>query len=92
MTTLTGSEKQVVWAQNIVTEWDASFARMISDAKSRVEHATMPANWLDHVTAIVDQTKARIATLTKASDIIDMKQRSNAPAMVEKQIAVTWKA
>ena len=89
---ITGSEKQVAWAQSIVAEWDASFARIVTEAEARVANATMPASWSDHVTTTVNQVKSRIATLTKASDIIGMKQKSNVPALVEKQIVATWQA
>jgi hypothetical protein len=89
---VTGSEKQVRWAQSIVAEWNASFARIVTEAETRVANGTMPAIWGDHVTTTVNHVKSRIAILKKASDIIDMKQRSNVPALVEKQIADTWKA
>jgi hypothetical protein len=82
---MNGTDKQIEWAENIIAEWNISFARIIEAAKARVECNTMPANW-------VDQAQSRIATLTKASDVIDMKKRSNVPALVEQQINATWKA
>jgi hypothetical protein len=89
---MNGSDKQIEWAESIITEWDASFDHIIAEAKARVERNTMPANWISHVTAVVEQAKTRIATLTKASDVIDMKKRSNVPALVKQQTIATWNA
>jgi glutathionyl-hydroquinone reductase len=92
MTTLTGSEKQISWAETIITEWNESFGRILQYAKDRVGRQTMPAAWSAHTETVVNQAKSKIATLTKASDIINLKKRSNVPAIVEQQIAATWKA
>lgn len=89
---MNGTDKQIEWAERIVTEWNAGFDRIISKAKGRVERNTMPATWTDHVTGIVEHARKQIATLTDAAKIIDMKKQINMIGATENQIVKTWKA
>lgn len=70
---LTGSPKQVSWAEDIRKGWIASLVEQIETAKGRVARGNMPPVWERIVTDHNTKAIELIAKLTSAKRIIDSK-------------------
>lgn len=75
MTTLQGTEKQVIWAESIKQEILDGLTDLETTASQRVENSSMPQAWVDVTKAGVEKAKGMIESVKFASKMIDLRKK-----------------
>ena len=65
-----GSEKQIKWANDILSGFESQLRKEIADAASRVERNSMPAAWGEIVNDTCSGFISKFATLNDAAKVI----------------------
>ena len=71
---MTGTEKQISWAEDVISGWKALIAGEVENARQRVEdRKNMPIEWLTANQAAQKELLAMIDKASTAKEIIDAR-------------------
>ena len=70
---MTGTTKQIEWAQDIIAGWARTMDKDVAEAKDRVARGSMPAVWAEFMETAAEEVKTVFAKAPSAKEIIDIK-------------------